>query len=191
VRDEDQVIENPVSGERIVVLRTGAETGGELLRFELFLAPGGHVPSSHVHPEQEERFTVLEGRMRFRLGIRVVHAGPGDTVTVGAGTAHGFANAGPGPAHLLVEVRPALNMEEMLQTAAALTQAGNGMPRGLPRPLDLALFLREFEREVKVPLVPGFLIKTITAALTRVAGTRRLEARYLRLRAARSRRGES
>jgi quercetin dioxygenase-like cupin family protein len=119
------VIENPATGERIVLVRTGAETGGALLQFELFLAPGGHVPSSHTHPEQEERFTVLEGRVRFRLGVQVVYAGPGETVTVGAGTAHRFANAGSGTARLLVEVRPALRMEELLETAAALTRSRN------------------------------------------------------------------
>jgi quercetin dioxygenase-like cupin family protein len=178
------VIENPATGERIVLVRTGAETGGALLQFELFLAPGGHVPSSHTHPEQEERFTVLEGRVRFRLGVQVVYAGPGETVTVGAGTAHRFANAGSGTARLLVEVRPALRMEQLLETAAALTRSRNRVPGGLPRPLDLALFLREFEHEVKVPFVPGFLVRPITAALTQLAGWRGLDARYRRLRPA-------
>lgn len=181
-----RVIENPASGERIVLVRTGAETGGALLQFELFLAPGGHVPSAHVHPQQEERFTVLEGRMRFRLGIQAVLAGPGDTVTVGAGTAHRFGNVGPGEAHLLVEVRPALNMEELLETAAALNGPGNRMPGGLPRPLDLALFLREFEREVKVPFLPGFLVRAATRALSQLARWRGVDARYRRLREARS-----
>ncbi|MBO0706281.1 MAG: hypothetical protein J2P39_13235, partial [Candidatus Dormibacteraeota bacterium] len=59
-RGAGRVIENPVSGERIVIRRSGAETGGALLAFDLFLPPGAHVPAGHVHPEQEERFTVLE-----------------------------------------------------------------------------------------------------------------------------------
>jgi hypothetical protein len=33
-----------------------------------------------VHPIQTERFEVLEGRMRFRLGARHVDAGPGDVL---------------------------------------------------------------------------------------------------------------
>ncbi|MGH3533323.1 MAG: cupin domain-containing protein [Pseudonocardiaceae bacterium] len=66
------VIENPISGERIVIRKAADETGGVLLVWELFLAPGGRVPSSHAHPEQEERFTVLDGRMEFRVGGRVV-----------------------------------------------------------------------------------------------------------------------
>jgi quercetin dioxygenase-like cupin family protein len=63
-----QTIENPVSGERITFLQTARDTAGELLEFELELSPDGHVPGAHVHPEQEERFHVLEGTMKFRLG---------------------------------------------------------------------------------------------------------------------------
>ena len=65
-----QTIHNPVSGERITFLKTAADTDGELLEFELELAPDGRVPGAHVHPEQEERFHVLEGTMTFRLGLQ-------------------------------------------------------------------------------------------------------------------------
>ena len=39
-----QSIENPVSGERIEFLRTAGDTDGELLEFELTLAPTGASP---------------------------------------------------------------------------------------------------------------------------------------------------
>jgi hypothetical protein len=67
---EEHVIENPLSGERIVIRTSGAETGGTLFVWDLELAPGGRVPSSHSHPEQEERFSVVSGQMRFRVGGR-------------------------------------------------------------------------------------------------------------------------
>src|SRR5689334_15211043 len=66
--DERRVIVNPISGERIIIRVSGAETGGELLVFDLYLPPGGHVPAGHTHPSQEERFTLIEGLMRFRVG---------------------------------------------------------------------------------------------------------------------------
>ena len=86
----------------------------------------------------------------------------GETVSVAPGTAHHFANPGSGPARLLVQVRPALNMEELLGTAAALASGRTGRLAGRPRLLDLALFLREFEREVRAPLLPGLLLKAAT-----------------------------
>src|SRR5205085_11403110 len=85
-----RVIDNPISGERMVIRESGAQTGGRLLSFDLFLPPGGHVPARHVHPIQVEQFTVVAGRMRFRLGRRTILAHPGDTVLVPAGTAHWF-----------------------------------------------------------------------------------------------------
>jgi quercetin dioxygenase-like cupin family protein len=178
-----RVVENRASGERIVLLRTAADTGGDLLEFELTLAPGGHVPSGHVHPEQQERFTVLEGRTRFRLGLRTVIAGTGETVTVPPGRAHRFANPGPGPARLLVQVRPALNMERLLETAAALSSGRSGRLAGRPRLLDLALFLSEFEREVRAPLLPGGLLRAVTGSLAWLARSAGLDVRYRRLRA--------
>ncbi|MDQ6772584.1 MAG: cupin domain-containing protein [Candidatus Dormibacteraeota bacterium] len=175
------LIENPRSGERIVLRQTAAETGGTLLTFDLFLAPGGRVPSGHVHPEQEETFRVIEGRMRFRVGGRAILAGAGQTVRVAPGRRHSFANVGPGSARLLVEVRPALNMEELLQAAATLGGEATG-GAGVPRPLDLALFLREFEREVRVPLVPRALVTALTRPLACMASALGLDARYRRAR---------
>ena len=89
-----QTINNPVSGEQITFMQTAADTAGELLEFELALSPDGHVPGAHVHPEQEERFHVLEGKMKFRMGLRRIVAEAGDTVVVPAGRVHRFANGG-------------------------------------------------------------------------------------------------
>ena len=72
-----QIIHNPVSGERIEFLQTATDTDGALLEFELQLAADGRVPGAHVHPEQEERFHVLDGTMKFRLGLGTIVAGPG------------------------------------------------------------------------------------------------------------------
>lgn len=175
------VIENPLSGEQIVILETGIDSGGELLGWELTLAPGGHVPSSHAHPTQEERFTVVEGRMRFRVGVRRLVVGPGETVRVPPGTRHHFANAGPLPAVVSVETRPALAMEEMLEVAAALARDQHDAGRRLPRPFELALFMHQFEREVRAPYLPAPLVRAAMAALARFACWRGLDARYRQL----------
>jgi mannose-6-phosphate isomerase-like protein (cupin superfamily) len=182
------VIANPLSGEQIVIRQPGAagdagDAGDDVLTWELTLAPGGRVPSSHAHPEQEETFTVLDGRMRFRLGWRRVIAGPGQTVRIRPGTVHHFANAGPAPARVLVRTRPALGMADLLATAAAMARDQHAAARAVPRPLDLALFMRDFEREVAAPYLPAALVRWVTGPLARLAGRRGLDARYRRLRA--------
>jgi quercetin dioxygenase-like cupin family protein len=175
-------IENPLSGERIAIRETGAQTGGRLLAWELSLAPRGRVPSGHAHPSQEERFMVLEGSMRFRVAGRRVAVGPGETVTVPPDTAHHFANAGPGTARLAVETRPALAMEGMLRTAAALAQEQHAAGRRLPSLVDLALFMNEFEREVRAPYLPRRLVRLVMRTIASLARLGGFDARYRRLR---------
>ncbi len=89
-----QTLENPVTGERFTFTHTAATTDGELLAFDFALRPGGAVPMPHVHPIQSERFEVVAGRMRFRVGLRTRIAEPGDVIEVAPGVMHSFANAG-------------------------------------------------------------------------------------------------
>lgn len=173
-----QTIENPVSGERIVFRKTAADTAGELLEFDLHLAPDGHVPGAHVHPEQEERFHVISGQMKFRMGGKKIVAGPGETVIVPAGKIHKFANAGDEEAHVRVEVVPALDMEELFETTVALAQEGNTNSKGMPKPLHLALFVKRFEREVKAPFPPAPIVRMLMAPLAWWAGKRGHGQRY-------------
>lgn len=177
-----RVIENPLSGERITIRETAAETGGAALVWELVLAVGGQVPSSHAHPRQEELFTVLEGRMRFRIGARTVTAGPGETVRVPPGAVHHFANPGPQAARVAVETRPALDMQALLETAAALATDQAAAGRALPRAADLALFMRDFEPEVRAPYLPAPLVRLVTRAIAWLARRNGAQDRYHRLR---------
>lgn len=173
-----QIIDNPVSGERITFERTSADTGGELLAFTLELTPDGHVPGMHVHPIQQERFEVLSGRMRFRKGIHTVVAEAGDVVVVEPGTAHRFENAGDEPAVARVEVRPAMKMEHLFETAVGLAEDGRTTSKGMPKPLDLALFTREFRAEVRAPFPPAWVQRAALAPVAWMARRRGHDARY-------------
>jgi quercetin dioxygenase-like cupin family protein len=171
--DLGRVIENRISGERIVVDQTSEQTGGRLLSFDLYLPPGGHVPAWHVHPIQEERFTVVDGRMRFRLGRRTILAGPGDTVLVPSRRPHWFGNSGPGPAHARVEVRPALRTEELFQASGAIGSRWRLRGTRFPRPGDLAAVLLEFQGEVGVPGVPAGVLRALLSPLAWLGRHRR------------------
>jgi len=173
-----QTISNPVSGERITFLQTARDTGGELLEFELELTPDGHVPGAHVHPEQEERFYVQSGRMKFRKGLRRVVAEAGDTVIVPAGTVHKFENAGDEVARCRIEVVPALDMEHLLETTVELAIEGNVTSTGMPKPLHLALFVGRFRREVRAPFPPAWMVRVLMAPLAALARRRGHAERY-------------
>ena len=177
------MIENLASGERIRIRTTAAETAGELLAWDMWLAPGGRVPSGHVHPGQEERFTVIRGRLRFRIGRRRLTVGPGETLVVPPGTPHHFANRGTEEVLVAVETRPAMRMEELLETAAELSRTERGTPRRLPRPADLLLFMDEFRSEVQAPFLPARLVRPVVGAAARLTALIGADRRYRRLRA--------
>jgi quercetin dioxygenase-like cupin family protein len=161
-----QTLENPVTGERFTFTDTSASTGGELLAFELALRPGGAVPIPHVHPIQTERFEVVSGLMRFRVGLRTRLAGPGDVVEVAPGVMHGFANHGEEEARVRVEVRPALAMEDMFAEVVAMARAGRMTRRGLPRNLlVLADLARRYDQEAHAPLLSVGVQRVLLAPL--------------------------
>lgn len=173
-----QVLANPISGEKITFRKTAAETDDELVAIELELSPDGHVPGAHVHPLQEERFEIIRGTVRFRKGLRRIKARAGDTVVVPPGTVHRFENAGNEAAHVRVEIRPALRMEELFEATVALAREGRTTRTGMPRPFDLALFMREFEAEVRAPFVPASVVRSLMAPLAWMGRRRGLDVRY-------------
>ena len=173
-----QTIENPISGEKITFTQTAADTDGELLAFDMTLSVDGHVPGAHVHPSQEERFEIVAGTMKFRMNGKKIVAGPGDVVTVPAGARHKFANGGDEPVEVRVEVRPALKMEDLLTNTVALATEGKTNRKGMPKPLDLALFVREFSDEVQGAFPPVWVQRLTLVPVAWLARKRGLAARY-------------
>lgn len=108
---------------------------------------------------------------------RTVTAAAGDLVVVEARTYHRFASAGDQPAHVLVRVEPAMRMEDLFESVAALAADGRTLPNGMPKPLDLALFMREFEDEVQAPIAPE-LVRAMMKALAALGERRGLSQRY-------------
>jgi hypothetical protein len=68
VASTGEVIENPAARMRLRFLRTGADTNGELLEMEATSEPGSVEPLEHFHPRQDERFEIVSGAMRARIG---------------------------------------------------------------------------------------------------------------------------
>ena len=175
-----QVLDNPISGERITFRKTAADTDGDLLVIDLELSADGQVPGAHVHPHQEERFEVLSGVVKFRRGVKTIVGRPGDVVVVPPGAIHRFKNCGSGTARVRVSVRPALRMEDLFETAVALAREGRTNRRGMPHPLDLALFMSRFKNEVRAPLAPAGMVRAMMAPLSWLARHKGLDARYRR-----------
>jgi quercetin dioxygenase-like cupin family protein len=126
-----QEIYNPRQKDRIVFKKTARETGGELLRMELFASPNGAPPPDHVHPRQEERFETISGTLRARVGGEERTLRAGERVVVPAGVGHTFWIEGEEDAHVLVELRPARNTETFLETMYGLVSDGKADENGV------------------------------------------------------------
>ncbi len=168
-------IENPVTGERIVFLTIATQTGGEAVVIETHVQPGGCVAAAHVHPHQEERFSVIAGTVGFRLGRERLVVAAGGELTVPAGTPHRFWNAGDDVARFVCQVRPALQFESLLETMFALARAGKTNRKGMPGLLHLAVIADAHFDTVRLPFPPAAVQRVglaLGAPLGRALGRR-------------------
>jgi quercetin dioxygenase-like cupin family protein len=150
-------IENPVTGERLVFRKTSRETGGQAVVIETFVQPNGFVAAAHVHPSQDERFEILRGSVGFNVGRKKLVAGPGQRISVPAGTPHKFWNAGEEEAHFVCEVRPALQFEQLIETMFSLAADGKTNRKGMPNLLRLAVIANAHFDTVRLPFPPAFM----------------------------------
>jgi quercetin dioxygenase-like cupin family protein len=167
------ILENPVTGERLRFLQTAADTDGERVVVECTVRPDGFVAAAHVHPFQTERFTIERGTIGFRLGRKTITATAGDEVVVEPGTAHKFWNAGDEDAVFVTEVSPALEFESLIETMYTLASDGLTNRRGMPNPLRLAVIARAHFDDVRLPFPPQWLQKlgmTLGAPVGRALG---------------------
>jgi quercetin dioxygenase-like cupin family protein len=164
------VLEHPVTREKIVVRKIARDTGGELYQVDFYLQPGGFVAAEHIHPLQEERFEVISGTLRGRVAGKEVSGGPGEQLVVPAGTPHVWRNSGADELHVLVEFRPALRIESFFETFFGLAQDGKvNRKTGLPNILQMAVVLRAYRHELILARPPR-LVQTLLFGLLALIG---------------------
>ncbi len=145
---------NPATGDRNQNTATAQDSNGQLVRFSWRSVPGGTI-TEHIHPRQEERFTILTGEAHFTLNGKELVAGAGETIIVPAGVPHSEGNPGPGEIEGIVELRPALHAKELHEAFAGLVADGHTTPRGAPKnPLQLGATFWHFRHESRVTSPP-------------------------------------
>ncbi len=148
---------NPATGEWITYTAIAADNDGQLVRFSWRSVPGG-VITEHIHPRQEERFTIISGEAHFTLGGEHRVAGAGETIIVPAGVPHSEGNPGPGEIEGIVELRPGLRAKEFHEALAGLVADGKTTPRGAPKnPLQLGATFWHFRHESRVTSPPTWM----------------------------------
>ena len=108
----------------------------------------------------EERFEVVCPRtMKFRMNGKRIVAGPGETVVVPM-PARGTSSptAATRRSRSASRSTPAMKMEDLLENTIALATEGKTNRNGMPTPVHLALFVREYEQEVRAPFPPPAVV---------------------------------
>ena len=105
---DGQVLEG-FNGFRLKLVRIGEE----VLEMEASYAGTGEFPPVHLHPNQAERFEVLEGALRTIVDGDERRYAAGESFDVPAGTPHTMS--GDGGALVRWEVRPPLRTAEFFE----------------------------------------------------------------------------
>ena len=153
------VLEVPGLGVRYEIRATAAETGGELLEFDVVGRPKGFVTVPHVHPLQSERHEYLRGHYTVSQ--------------MAAGGEHRHGAAGDGPARVRFQIRPALRFAEWLERVAQMDRDGELAPGGWPKPVAAARLLLDFPGEAHGAFPPLPLQQAAARAIVKVAQSRR------------------
>jgi quercetin dioxygenase-like cupin family protein len=179
-RAGDEMVD-PIAGSRMIFRKTAKETDGELLQLDLIGKAGWTAGPLHVHPYQEERFTVISGTLRSHVaGVERIHEA-GEVVAAPAGSVHTVWNAGgeEEEVHALVEFRPALRQETVLETLAGLARDGKTNKAGAPKnPLRLALIAHDYEDEIYLTQPPLIVQRAIFGVLAEVGRLFGYKAEY-------------
>jgi mannose-6-phosphate isomerase-like protein (cupin superfamily) len=172
---------NPATGEWIQYTAAREDSNGQLVRFNWRSVPGG-VITEHIHPRQQEQFTIVAGEARFTINGQEHVARAGETVVIPAGVPHTVGNPGPADIDGVVERRPALRAKEFHEALAGLVADGKTTPAGAPKnPLQLGATFWHFRNESRVTSTPIWVQNLILPplwALARAFGVRPYNRRW-------------
>lgn len=170
-------IYNPVQRDRVMFIKTAAETGGELTLLEMEVAPDGGN-ALHIHTSYSERFTVISGELGVQLGSRQYQLHEGESEIVAAGIVHRWYNNGAVPARIYVELRPGhAGFEQSLRVAYGLATDGRTNAAGIPKNI-LHLALLAQMSDIKL-VGPTAAMNPLFGALARLARRMGVEADLL------------
>ncbi len=173
-----EVWENPVTGERATILELPTKNPEGRAVAELTALVGARVVGEHRHPAIVERFTALEGELTVKRDGETSILREGETAVVEPGIWHDWWNASDRDARVRVEVTPGERFAHMIETLWGLARLGHTNAKGMPHPLQLALFVREFSDVMVLRSPPQAVQRAIFGALAPLAQRRGYRATY-------------
>ncbi len=176
-----EVWENPVTRERAILLEPPHTNPEGRAVAELNALVGARVVGEHLHPALVERFTVLEGELTVKRDGQTTTLREGETAVIEPGVWHDWWNAADRDARVRVEVTPGERFAHMIETLFGLARLGHTNAKGLPHPLQLALFAQEFSDVMVLRKPPPAVQRVVFGAIAPLARRRGYRATYPQL----------
>lgn len=171
-------LENPVSGQRLILRKTARDTGGELLELEsVYTKASPSRPPPHYHPRQEERFEVLSSEVHTQISGEERTFREGDVFVIPPRTPHTMWAEEAG-VRVNWQTRPALKTEAFFETLWGLARDGKVNDRGVPNLLRAALIAREYREEYRLVSPPRAVQQVLFGSLAVVGKLLGYEAPY-------------
>jgi quercetin dioxygenase-like cupin family protein len=173
-----EVWANPVTGERAVIVELPWANDEGRAVADLTALPGARVAGEHLHPALHESFSVQEGELTVLSNGQKSVLRAGERAEIGPGVWHDWWNEGEVDALVRVEITPGERFVHMIETLYGLGRAGHLNKRGMPHPLQLALFASEFSDVIVFRKPPAAVQRIVFGGLTPIARRRGYRATY-------------
>lgn len=168
---EDRVLDFGPMGMRWEIMRSTADTEGELLEAANVLNLGFAAPPLHIHPTAEESYAVVAGTLDVCVGREWRKVAAGESVTVPAGTPHTLKNDSGAEVRLVNVHKPALEFERFFRRLHALAISGavTFPPKGLRSAILLSMLFTDHPQEI-VSVKPSRRFMKVLAGAGKMLG---------------------
>ena len=176
----EELMENPVTGEKMLVLESTADT----FKIEYALRAHGEIPLEHYHPNVEQKIAVSAGEMHVTINgeHKVIKAG--ESYSAPPSALHFQWNPCDEEAIAVETYTPAGRNHDFFRTLFGLARDGHTGDHGMPSLLVRAAIFTEFKDSIRPAKADVRAVIAVLAPISALLGYRRLIRKYARPHAA-------
>ncbi len=175
--NKGDIIVNKITGDIVEFLATSAETAGKFTRIKFTIKPGGFKAVEHLHPQFDESFKILSGKLTYILNGEKNSIKAGQQITLPKGIKHVHFNDEREDLVMEQTFSPSLDVEVFLQNLFGLTAEGR-FKNGSPQFLQLIMWQRKLEAKTYITKIPVGAQKLLSYALAPVGSMLGYKASY-------------
>jgi len=167
---------NKTTGEEITWIETSSMTKGQHLKLKLEVAPKGHAPVAHIHPNQDEDFEIIKGKLKLWIKGKTQFLEAGQSIAVKKGVPHNWWNESDSvPIDMNLTFTPALKMETFFEQYFGLS---NDLERN-PSFIQMMAMSPEYDiYKASPPVILQKILATILGPIAMLMGYKKFYEKY-------------